>query len=549
MVVLEDGFSDNDKYLLNEYFKHKSFDFLLTELGDKPFVVPYKYTVGSHVPQTSKKRFIEALLDFENIEIGKYKRAGLSPKIVKYNGRDFVVPFNSSENLSPKQLANRCFDKAFAKYNAVINAVRELDNKGYPVELIDFSTTSLNKYSKRLVELGSSMVLDSNTPQKVKMVQILQQNDNKKITKFNTSPKSLKKQVATQVIKQEKKLFELLAPKYYKAAVVASLLGVGAAVSFFSDKKTQPLVDDNTNTSHLVDEKFFVDFTGEKHIDNWGNYNNIQKLKPEISALLLAVEGFADNAFYDGGGTLTIGTGSTFYLDTNGSVSKIKKGDKISPEMAMTQKWRYIDKYMASIFGDKLGREASSEELLAGIGAGFCWGPNGLESSSFFKSLQDCEDLDTQINKISGFRKQKGLLKRGYLLACCLSGEWSAQDLLDLPVYYLEGKGYVNCSIYNLELHDILPCHKDKNGRYLKDKDGNNLPKIKKDGFCYDFYLDRAQIIKNKLIQDAKKSKTPYVTVRDLMPQNLLAQLENKHTFGTDKSLAANFSKFYKQRD
>ena len=357
------------------------------------------------------------------------------------------------------------------------------------------------------------------------------------------------KQVATQIIKQEKKIYDLISPKYYKTAVVASCLGLGAAISFIPDRKSQTDIEPNFASPYSMAKKIFADFTGKKHIDLWSNYSNIQQFKPEISAVLFAVEGFAESAFDDSEGNLTIGVGSTFMINDDGSIAPVKKGDKISPEMAMTQKWRYIDKYMTSIFSENLGREASCEELMAGIGAGFCWGPKGFKNSSFFKSLKNNEDLLTQTNKISGFRKQKGLLKRGYLLACCLAGKWSPKDLLDLPVYYIEGKGFVNCSIYTLELHDILPCRKDDNGNYLKDKQGNDIPKIKQDGFCYDFYLDRAQIIKNRLIQEAKNSKTPYVTVRDLMPKDMIAQLENNFTDNNNKTFIADAKMFLNQRD
>ena len=77
------------------------------------------------------------------------------------------------------------------------------------------------------------------------------------------------------------------------------------------------------------------------------------------------------------------------------------------------------------------------------------------------------KDKDLQLRKLSGFRKQKGLLKRSYVLACCLAGEWTAKDLLDLPVYYLKDKGYVHCAIYTLDLHELLPCEKDKKGIVL----------------------------------------------------------------------------------
>ena len=240
----------------------------------------------------------------------------------------------------------------------------------------------------------------------------------------------------------------------------------------------------------------------------------------------MAVEGFSDKAFPDGGGVPTIGSGTTFYLDENGRETKVKMGDEISADEAMEHKWRYINKYMIETLGDDFGRACTEKEAMAGIGAGFCWGQNAFAKSEFLKSMKKGEDLDEQLRKLSGFRRQKGLLKRSYALACCLSGAWTAKDLLDLPVYEIKGKGYVHCAVYTLDLHEIMPCRSDGKGGYAKDKDGNDVPKVGEDGFCLDFYLDKAQDIKESLIAQAERGKTPYKTVRDLMPEDMLRQLE-----------------------
>lgn len=71
-----------------------------------------------------------------------------------------------------------------------------------------------------------------------------------------------------------------------------------------------------------------------------------------------------------------------------------------------------------------------------------------------------------------------------------------------------------------------MPCRSDGKGGYAKDKDGNDVPKVGEDGFCLDFYLDKAQDIKESLIAQAERGKTPYKTVRDLMPEDMLRQLE-----------------------
>ena len=81
----------------------------------------------------------------------------------------------------------------------------------------------------------------------------------------------------------------------------------------------------------------------------------------------MAVEGFSDKAFPDGGGVPTIGSGTTFYLDENGRETKVKMGDEISADEAMEHKWRYINKYMIETLGDDFGRACTEKEAMAGM--------------------------------------------------------------------------------------------------------------------------------------------------------------------------------------
>ena len=127
ITELEDVYSENDKYLIREYQKHGTDDFLVAGLGDKTFVVPYKYTVGSHTPKTSISRFMASLLDFEVREEGKYLRAGEPVLTVGFEGREYVVPYGMTGRISPQQLAETVQARAEAKYNTVINAARALE--------------------------------------------------------------------------------------------------------------------------------------------------------------------------------------------------------------------------------------------------------------------------------------------------------------------------------------------------------------------------------------------------------------------------------------
>ena len=502
MTELEDVYSENDKYLIREYQKHGTDDFLVAGLGDKTFVVPYKYTVGSHTPKTSISRFMASLLDFEVREEGKYRRAGEPVLTVGFEGREYVVPYGMTGRISPQQLAETVQTRAEAKYNTVINAARALEAAGHDTGMLDFSSAAAEKYAYRLAELGSTAVLDKETPERLKVMDFLHKAGNKAAKKFKASAQGMARQLGRKVVEAERQAARIYVPKSYKAAALATLLGAGTAGVMLTGRGCSDTERQEQQTEVSAETATYMDFMGREHSDVYGNIRRIQDWKPEITALLIP----------------TIGSGTTFYLDENGRETKVKMGDEISADEAMEHKWRYINKYMIETLGDDFGRACTEKEAMAGIGAGFCWGQNAFAKSEFLKSMKKGEDLDEQLRKLSGFRRQKGLLKRSYALACCLSGAWTAQDLLDLPVYEIKGKGYVHCAVYTLDLHEIMPCRSDGKGGYAKDKDGNDVPKVGEDGFCLDFYLDKAQDIKESLIAQAERGKTPYKTVRDLMP-------------------------------
>ena len=579
MIELEEGFSENDKYLIREYEKHGSDDFLLVDLGEKTYVVPYKYTIGSNTVKTSQQRFLTALLDFEDMEIGKYRRAGQTVMSVDYEGREYIIPFEKKGHFSPQDLARELQQKADTKYNAIINAARTLEQNGKPVDMLDFSSFSADKYAKTLADMNSTILLDEKTPEKLKVLNFLDTVKDKPLQKFHTSKKKIAHSIGKKIVEDEHNASKSFIPRYYKVSALAALVGLSATAGFVSSKhnsddsndvkkehvvnmvpenddwiediehdteyfvtENEALSDKNENKK-TVEQKsapevkhkkspdspnaYFVNFMGQKHSDTYGNIQLMQDLKPEISALLISVEGFAHGAFRDGGGTPTIGAGTTFYLSEKGNETDVQMGDKTSTWRGMLHKWRYINKYMIKYLGDDFGRSCSPREAMAGVGAGFCWGPSAFATSEFLKSMKNNESLDLQLRKLSGFRKQKGLLKRSYVLACCLSGAWTPKDLLDLPVYKIKDKGYVHCSIYTLDLHEILPCRKDANGKFIKDEDGNDVPQVAKDGYCFGFYLDKAQEIRQKLIDNAKKGRADYKTVRDLLPDDMVKSIEN----------------------
>jgi len=456
-------------------------------------------------------------LDFQKAEADKYRQNGMNVRTEVFEGETYVVPFSArrQQNISPAKLALYVSGQAEVKYNRIIDMHRELTKRGYDVGNADFSTAAMSKYTHYLEQ-----IYEREARQAEKVKAFAGKAKGRKSKQFGITAE----EIAVQVGKLAATLWEKgkKAPKTVAASAV-----LGAAVLGFQFLP-QKCADERDNIEVVPVEVndnsgVYTDFMGKQHSDTFGNIARIMELKPEISAMLIAVEGYADNAYKDGVGVWTIGSGTTFYLDDDGRRQDVKAGDRTTPGKAMSDKWRFIEKEMIKYLGDDIGRKCSDEELMCCIGAGFCWGGNAFSNSEFYNSVKRNESVHKQARKLTGFRKQKGLLKREYLLSACLLGKWTAKDLLDMPIYKIAGKGYLNSAIYRLELSEIMPCKRDKKGNFERDKDGNHIPVVAKDGFCT--FYDNTDEIKKKMFAKAKRSFTSVKYVREFMPKEMVQQI------------------------
>ncbi|MCM1323827.1 MAG: hypothetical protein NC218_06665 [Acetobacter sp.] len=517
MIELGEEFSKNDRYLVDEYLQYGTDDFLFVGVGDKSFVVPYKYRVGAKDETAAVEQFKEALLDFQNNDIRQYQKAGLPVRRVSYERTQYVVPFEARDavNVSPKKVADYVSGLAQKKYDLIINAHRYLKNGGIGLGDVDMSSAAYKKYSHYL-----NLHCEQERKQGLRVQSVAQKAKGQKSKQFNISAE----EIAIQAGRLAEKAWNTVKEYPKTSGAAAFLIGMtmlGGHLQPRGCSSDEPW--EEVPIEDIVDTTSYTDFMGTKHSDSLGNIARIMNMKAEISAMLIAVEGYADEAYPDGKKVPTIGSGTTFYIDENGKETKVTLTDVTTPEKAMRDKWRYIEAKMLPLLGDCIGRSCSNEELMACIGAGFCWGKDAFKDSSFYKSVCAGESLEQQKRKLTGFRKQKGLLKRSYVLAACLTGDWTAKDLLEMPIYKYKDYGYLNSAIYRLALSDIMPCKKDKNGKFLRDKDGNQIPVVEKDGFC-SFYDNTAEI-KKKIQYQAELSKAQKKRVRDFMPDEMIQSI------------------------
>ena len=521
-------FTTNDRYLIHEYHKRGSSDYYLTDIGDKTFVVPCRYVAKAKDGVEAIRLFKADLLDFQNEELKKYQAADKKPRIIKVSDEKFVVPFDTPKDFDAAALVNQIVEKAEVKYNTIINAHRMLRE----ITSTNFSTAALNRYTKKLAQQNKSLLLDTDALKHLEIYHHLCKTIQEKKKKTPQAVVKMAKKLRAKILDFEFKSLKKYKPRYWKVALLAGMLSVSGYHLFHSrqeiDMAPPPTIFIPQDTVPL-----FTDFKGQTYTDSLGNLQQIRDLQPQIMTTLIAVEGFAENTFLDGRGNPTIGSGFTVTINEDGSTKKVKKGDVTTIEDDVIQNTRYIEREFSSVLGDNMGRQLTPEEIYACIGSGYCWGTDGFAKSKFFNSLKNNEPVEKQCQKLSGFRTPLGLIKREFVLAQLLSGNWKVDELLDMPIYYVKGKGYVHCGIYSLDFHDFVPCKKDKKGNYVKDKKGYDIPiicadKSDSDGFCQKFYQPSFKEILKKIHTNPMNRGMPYKTVRQLLHKDLLAKLNMK---------------------
>ena len=169
-----DEFSKNDQYLIEENYRNGNDDFFMLFAGDKKFIVPYMYTVNNNTYKQAIVRFENHLFDVEDGEIDKYLHDKKRPKTVKWDGRDYIVPYElRDKEVEPELIARMWLDKVEAKYNMIINAHRELFENDFEVAPVMMSKRNANDYAKILEENGLAIVVDKKTPEMIKVSKFL----------------------------------------------------------------------------------------------------------------------------------------------------------------------------------------------------------------------------------------------------------------------------------------------------------------------------------------------------------------------------------------
>lgn len=469
----------NLQHLRNEYPAGQTPQTI--DLNGCKYVIPYHYVKNF---DDAKKAFVSDFFDARIKDCSRYAKN--KAKYRKISWRDdsykysMPVPYILRDlKLSDSLIVSYIFNQAECKYNQAIWMTREL-KKFFPEEeiLTEISAGSFRNMRSRYCRFVVEKAKDKTVAAAIVVGEFLAHGI-KKSTK-NIKGLSIDK-------------LKNAAQKYGARALIATAVlaaGVGT-VKLFDSKKDK------------------VENVGE---DPYGNLKTFENVRDDIKVLLASVENFSPTAFPDGKGVLTIGYGCTFLIDENGvgnrEISPIKKGMTMTMEEACVQKDRYLDFRILPQIKNLIKVPMDEETILMTAGFAYVIGPNGFKKSGYLKALNDGVKGEELFRHTTGWRQQKGLLKRNYLTYLRAMRTLPTAAFLDMPA---EG-------CYSLEVEDC--CLTDKRGR-LK-KDGNDLAYFKSDSLSV---AENMTIIKRPRVS---KQLGPCKKVRDILPQSLVQRIEKR---------------------
>lgn len=243
------------------------------------------------------------------------------------------------------------------------------------------------------------------------------------------------------------------------------------------------------------------------------NTELFESLRSKIKFGLAFVENYYPYIYKDGGGTLTTGHGLTILYEPNGTYKQVTKD---TPVPSLSESDRYKGRYMTiEILKDiqKYVKVPMDENtMITTCVFRYCIGGKSFKESEYLKQLNKGKTGAELTPYLTGFRQQKGVLKRLYFFAALMEGEIEFSDLLDLRT---EG-------CYNIESWEGLVSNLDKNFYSWNFQNIDNYLEIAK----------KERIVSTR-VWDAKAKKFVKIRhecklVKDIVPEYIYNEVSGK---------------------
>ncbi|MCX4349325.1 MAG: hypothetical protein OSJ76_06025 [Alphaproteobacteria bacterium] len=150
--------SANREQLLAEYARYNRRP-LQMKINNEAVIIPVEYALSGSIEDIQKK-FLTDYFDEQKKECERYKRAGVAPRMIEFNGAKYVVPYQLRDSdRKDTDIVGLVLRKAKAKYNRAISLTRKMarayPERGYTVEVAGDHVANLRAgYNRYLIETG-----------------------------------------------------------------------------------------------------------------------------------------------------------------------------------------------------------------------------------------------------------------------------------------------------------------------------------------------------------------------------------------------------------
>jgi len=153
--------SANRQQLLSEYADYNRKPMQM-KINNQTVIIPVEYTFSGSTEEIHK-RFLFDYFDEQKKEYRRYKKAGVSPRLIKFSRGTFVVPYRlRNSERKDTDVIDLIFRRAKAKYNRAVSLTRKMSRaypeRKYTVEVASEHVDNLRAgYNRYLIEKGLDM--------------------------------------------------------------------------------------------------------------------------------------------------------------------------------------------------------------------------------------------------------------------------------------------------------------------------------------------------------------------------------------------------------
>ncbi len=455
---------EEKNFLLQEY-KEAEVSPKYIRLNGKEYLIPMDYVADY---QDFRKAFIHDFFDAMRQDYERYKQNDEPVQYVTFHDEDknfrLVVPYDwRTQNRPKEEVAARIFERADKKYEHVMAYTLDLQNAVGKKLLPSYVT------SENLRDLKAEMVargLEKDVPQKLKHI-------------IQTAMKKTKNNSRWSV-----ENLRLNAQKWFvRVSLAASLSGMGYSVFHgekTDDSKAKPQMEQQVTQEpqkqkevlptkailapkspvlHKEDSNLSVEEHNKKLFDQSIN---------DMICYIAFVEDYKEKAYNDKKDVPTVGYGTTYYLNESGQkIRKVKYGDRLTIKEAATQTERYLKHIIWPVIEKNVKVKLDHERLITTAQFAYLLSPKSFEKSAYLEGLNQNLRGTRLANLMTEYSKDKGVSKRCLPAVYIMEGRLSVRDLLQMHA----------ASVYNCPYDWVVMCK--KNGKRIKDR--NHIGRFKTD--------------------------------------------------------------------